>query len=54
MIRLTMATLGILMCIKTMSDPTDSLAFGVCGLFIPIFFFYGWMAIEKIQKEKDE
>lgn len=54
MIRLMMATFGILMCIKTMSDPTDSLAFGVCGLFIPIFLFYGWMAIEKMQKEKDE
>jgi len=34
-----------------MSKPTDSLTFGLCGLFIPIFFMYGWMALQKMNKE---
>ena len=53
MIRIAMATLGILLCIKMMSNPTDSLTFGLCGLFIPIFFMYGWMALEKMNKEDE-
>ncbi len=57
MTRLLMATCGILLCIKMMINPTDSLTFGLCGLFIPIFFVYGWMAIEKMgeeEKKEDE
>lgn len=57
MTRLIMATCGILLCIKMMINPTDSLTFGLCGLFIPIFFVYGWMAIEKMgeeEKKEDE
>ena len=54
MIRLLLATFGLLMCIKMMIKPTDTLTFGLCGLFIPIFFVYGWMAIEKMGKEKKE
>lgn len=54
MIRIILATCGILLCIKMMSNPTDSLTFGLCGLFIPVFFVYGWMAIEKMEKEKED
>lgn len=54
MTRLFAATLGLLLCIKMMMNPTDTLTFGLCGLFIPIFFVYGWMAIEKMGEENKE
>lgn len=54
MIRIALATLGILLCIKMMMNPTDATTFGLCGLFIPIFFIYGWMAIEKLNKEEEK
>jgi hypothetical protein len=53
MTRLLAATIGLLLCIKMMMKPTDALTFGLCGLFIPIFFVYGWMAIEKMNQEDE-
>ena len=54
MIRLFVATVGLVLCLKMMMNPTDSLTFGLCGLFIPIFFVYGWMAIEKMGEEENK
>jgi hypothetical protein len=54
MIRLAMATFGIILCLRMMSQPTDPLTFGVCGLFLPIFFFYGYLAIKNMPDDKEE
>jgi ABC-type multidrug transport system permease subunit len=53
MIRLLAATVGLVLCIKMMINPTDTLTFGLCGLFMPIFFVYGWMSIEKMNQEDE-
>lgn len=54
MIRIISPTCGILLCIKMMSQSEDPVIFGVCGLSIPMFFVYGWMAIQKMHKDKEK
>ena len=54
MTRLAIATLGIALCLKMMSEPTDALTFGICGLFLPVFFLYGYLAIKSMPNDEEE
>jgi hypothetical protein len=50
--RLTIATIGILLCLKLTSQSPDLATFLICALFLPIFFIYGILAINQNEEDK--